>query len=312
MHCTAVSSPSLKHIQIQIKNTNQQHEHHERKTNPLQSNSRTDSVHVTGILYLDIHKYSSSVREIWQIYGTFFALFLRDRKSNSTQPCTINPRLAWMVQECPTLICAFGFFVTGKEEATGSLANRILLGMFILHYVNRTLIYPFLIRGSKRVPIATVLLAFAFCSVNGYVQCRYLTQFRVYDESWLADARFLIGIVMFFFGFAVNNHSDHVLRNLRKPGETGYKIPYGGMFEYVSGANFLGEILEWFGFAIANWSYPAFAFALCMFHSTNSFIVSLTLSTKDNTNNTLTKMKQTYNRYCIQHRTSSYSTPCVV
>ena len=65
MHCTAVSSPSLKHIQIQIKNTNQQHEHHERKTNPLQSNSRTDSVHVTGILYLDIHKYSSSVREIW-------------------------------------------------------------------------------------------------------------------------------------------------------------------------------------------------------------------------------------------------------
>jgi 3-oxo-5-alpha-steroid 4-dehydrogenase 1 len=45
-----------------------------------------------------------------------------------------------------------------------------------------------------------------------------------------------------------------VLRNLRKPGDTGYYIPKGGMFEYVSGANFFGEILEWTGFAIASGS----------------------------------------------------------
>lgn len=30
----------------------------------------------------------------------------------------------------------------------------------------------------------------------------------------------------------------------------------GGMFQYVSGANFFGEILEWTGFAIASWSLP--------------------------------------------------------
>ena len=178
-------------------------------------------------------------------------------------PCTLNPRVAWMLQECPTLICAYVFFSSANQQAKASLANRVLLGMFVFHYVNRTLVYPFLIRGSKRVPIATVILAFAFCTVNGYVQCRYLTQFRVYDESWLGDTRFIIGIVLFFMGFAVNHHSDHILRNLRKPGETGYKIPRGGMFEYVSGANFFGEILEWFGFAIANWSYPASAFAVC-------------------------------------------------
>ncbi|CAK6978735.1 -oxo-5-alpha-steroid 4-dehydrogenase 2a, partial [Scomber scombrus] len=54
---------------------------------------------------------------------------------------------------------------------------------------------------------------------------------------------------------------DHILRNLRKPGEIVYRIPYGGMFEFVSGANFLGEIVEWFGYAVAVWSLPAFAFA---------------------------------------------------
>ena len=30
----------------------------------------------------------------------------------------------------------------------------------------------------------------------------------------------------------------------------------GGMFEFVSGANFFGEILEWTGFAVASWSFP--------------------------------------------------------
>lgn len=36
----------------------------------------------------------------------------------------------------------------------------------------------------------------------------------------------------------------------------------GGMFEYVSGANFFGEILEWCGYALATWSLPTFSFAL--------------------------------------------------
>ena len=37
------------------------------------------------------------------------------------------------------------------------------------------------------------------------------------------------------------------------------------MFEYVSGANFFGEIVEWTGFAIASWSGIAAAFAFFTF-----------------------------------------------
>lgn len=32
---------------------------------------------------------------------------------------------------------------------------------------------------------------------------------------------------MFLSGMIINLHSDSILRNLRKPGESGYKIPYG-------------------------------------------------------------------------------------
>ena len=37
------------------------------------------------------------------------------------------------------------------------------------------------------------------------------------------------------------------------------------MFEYVSGANFFGEILEWFGFALAANNLPAWSFAIFTF-----------------------------------------------
>ena len=39
--------------------------------------------------------------------------------------------------------------------------------------------------------------------------------------------RFIAGVCMFFAGMAINIHSDYTLLNLRKPGETGYKIPRG-------------------------------------------------------------------------------------
>ena len=70
-------------------------------------------------------------------------------------------------------------------------------------------------------------LAFVFCNVNGYIQGRYLTKFGHYDISWLTNPCFVFGAILFVTGMAINIHSDHILRNLRKPGEPGYKVPMG-------------------------------------------------------------------------------------
>ena len=70
--------------------------------------------------------------------------------------------------------------------------------------------------------------------------------------SALLGARSLLGAALFAFGMAANVQADHILANLRKPGETsGYKIPRGGLFEYVSGAHFVAEVFEWTGYGIA-------------------------------------------------------------
>jgi len=84
-------------------------------------------------------------------------------------------------------------------------------------------------------------------------------------REWLWDIRFIAGSVLFFVGWYINYSSDEILRNLRKGNEGGYKIPRGGMFEYVSGANFFGEILEWTGFAIACNSFASLVFAIATF-----------------------------------------------
>ncbi|KAI1243166.1 3-oxo-5-alpha-steroid 4-dehydrogenase 1, partial [Lamprotornis superbus] len=118
----------------------------------------------------------------------------------------------------------------------------------------RALIFPLLIRAGKPTPFFTFVLALLFCVFNGYLQGRSLTAYAAYPPGWLGESRFITG---WLIGMAINIHSDHILRNLRKPGET------GGMFEYVSGANFFGEILEWFGFALACCTIESFAFALC-------------------------------------------------
>ena len=72
-------------------------------------------------------------------------------------------------------------------------------------------------------------------------------------------------MTIFFIGIIINLHSDKIIRDLRKPGETEYKIPYGGMFRWVSCPSYFGEITEWTGWAIMTWSLPGLVFVVWTF-----------------------------------------------
>ncbi|XP_030065438.1 3-oxo-5-alpha-steroid 4-dehydrogenase 1 [Microcaecilia unicolor] len=156
-------------------------------------------------------------------------------------------RLAWFMQELPALVLPLYLLVTRPTLHLAHTANCVLLAAFLCHYLHRTLIFPFLIRGGKPTPFITFTLAFVFCGYNGYLQSSYIISYAEYPPDWTRDPRFIIGISLWLTGSLINIHSDHILRNLRAPGETDYKIPRGGLFEYVSGANFFGEIVEWTG-----------------------------------------------------------------
>jgi 3-oxo-5-alpha-steroid 4-dehydrogenase 1 len=62
-----------------------------------------------------------------------------------------------------------------------------------------------------------------------------------------------------------NIRSDNMLIWLRKNSSNGYRIPYGGLFKYISCPNHFSEIIEWTGYAIMVWNMPALSFAVWTF-----------------------------------------------
>lgn len=70
----------------------------------------------------------------------------------------------------------------------------------------------------------------------------------------------ILGMLLFFLGMGINLHSDYVIRNLRQPGDTRHYLPTRGMFKYVTSANYLGELIEWIGFALLTISPAAGVF----------------------------------------------------
>lgn len=161
--------------------------------------------------------------------------------------------------ESPASLLFLAIYLTGDNRA--QTVPLVLLGMWQLHYAQRAFVYPFLMRGGGRMPVALVAMAIAFNVLNAYVNARWISHFGAYAPGWLTDPRFLIGAAMFLGGLALNQRSDHTLRTLRGPGETGYKIPQGGTYRWVSCPNYLGEIVEWLGWALATWSLAGLAFA---------------------------------------------------
>lgn len=173
----------------------------------------------------------------------------------------IGQRLAWVLMELPASLGWLAVYALGAHALEP--APLVLMALWQVHYLNRTFVFPFRIRSDgKTTPISIVGTAVVFNLLNAYINGRQVSEVGSYPDAWLTDPRFLGGVLLFAVGFAINQHADWVLMNLRKPGESGYKIPHGGLYRYVTCPNYLGEILEWTGWAIATWSLPGLAFAL--------------------------------------------------
>lgn len=179
---------------------------------------------------------------------------------------TISNRLGWFVMEVPTLI-VMGL-LWGFSDRAGDIAPAVMASLFCAHYIQRTLIFPMLIKGKGRMPLTIIAMGMLFNTINTYLigaWLFYIAPPAAYPASWLYSPLFILGTIVFLLGIGVNINSDSIIRNLRKPGMTGHYIPRGGMFRYVTSANYFGEVLEWTGFAILTWSWAGTVFALWTF-----------------------------------------------
>jgi 3-oxo-5-alpha-steroid 4-dehydrogenase 1 len=174
----------------------------------------------------------------------------------------LSPRLGWVIMEATAPLIFFACYVASPRH---NLATAIVfLVLWELHYLHRAFIFPFSMRNrTGRMTLVVIGLGLLFNTVNAYLNGRYVFTFSGgYPADWLTRPTFLIGATLFVGGYVINRHADWTLRGLRRPGESGYRIPYGGLYRWVSCPNYSGEILVWIGWAVATWSLPGLAFAV--------------------------------------------------
>lgn len=177
----------------------------------------------------------------------------------------VPTRTAWIVMEMPSTIGFAIIFFAGADALR--FAPLVLFLMWQAHYFQRSFIYPFIrsVRPGDTTPLLVPILAFATNLGITYLNASILSWSLIqgqYEASWLADPRFILGAAIFVSGYYINRKADAMLAALRKPGETGYKIPRGWLYEKISCPNYLGEFLVWMGWAIATWSLGGLVFVL--------------------------------------------------
>lgn len=172
----------------------------------------------------------------------------------------INPKIGWIIMESPTtFLFAYLFFIGSNN----TIISIIFFTIWNLHYIYRTLIFPFRIRSKKMMPILIIGTGFFFNIVNCYIQARYLFSLSTpYSINWLSDPRFIFGTILFLSGLIFNIRSDNILISLRKNQTNGYYIPDGGLYKWISCPNYFSEIMEWTGWAILTWSISGLVFVV--------------------------------------------------
>lgn len=174
----------------------------------------------------------------------------------------IANQLGWMLMEgfAPFLI-SFWFW-TGDVAKTNT--SYVFYSLYMAHYIYRSYIFPFMTNTKgKKMPLFITGSAIGFNICNTFILGYFLGNVGGnYADTYFTSLPFIAGIIIFFTGVFINVKSDMMLINLRKPGETGYKIPKGFLFDYISCPNLFGEIVEWIGFALMIGALPAWSFPL--------------------------------------------------
>jgi 3-oxo-5-alpha-steroid 4-dehydrogenase 1 len=223
-------------------------------------NTTYDTVLTVGLVYAGLAALGSLF--IQSPYGRF---------ASNRFGLELNPRLGWFLMELPATVSFALFYGLGPRR--GEVVPLVFLAIWLIHYLNRGFIFPWLIRAPRDArasfSLLVVLAGWAATTLHGYLNGAYFSHYGAhYTVDWLTDPRFVAGLLLYYTSLGLNIHSDSILRNLRTKEEvaTGarvYRVPHGGLFRYVSSPSYLTELTAWTGFAICSWS-PGGVFILAL------------------------------------------------
>ena len=165
---------------------------------------------------------------------------------------SVPNKVGWVLMEAPSfVVMGLWAWKAGVEAYT---PQAVFVGLFMLHYFQRSFVFPLLMKGKSRMPLAIMAMGILFNVINAtllaasFFNCALPGKYE--PTAFWTNPLPWVGVVIFFIGRAINLHADHVIRNLRKPGDTRHYLPEKGFYRYVTSANYFGELVEWTGFAL--------------------------------------------------------------
>ncbi len=143
--------------------------------------------------------------------------------------------------ECPAFLMMLFFWLQSPARSSSVLLSFFLL--FELHYFQRSFIFPMLMKGKSRMPIAITAMGVLFNVINTFLigYDLFYLHASTYTEAWFTTPSFIGGCLLFFGGMGINLHADHIIRNLRPAGDTRHYLPQKGIYHYVTSGNYFGD-----------------------------------------------------------------------
>ena len=78
---------------------------------------------------------------------------------------SINNKVAWVMMEAPVFIVML--YMWASNGASTALPAFLAFLLFQLHYFQRSFVFPLMMKGKSRMPIAIMLMGITFNVING-------------------------------------------------------------------------------------------------------------------------------------------------
>ncbi|KAI5456568.1 hypothetical protein BGZ63DRAFT_395807 [Mariannaea sp. PMI_226] len=213
-------------------------------------------------------------------------------KTSVISRLNVPGRIGWLTMESPGFLTLLYLMKTlPAQHGIDDLPwqNKVLAGLFVIHYSYRAVMFPFLQPSMSPLHILVWALALCFQVLNATCLGSWLAAYGpVTEEAWASQSsllQFSVGIIIFYLGLSSNFYHDEELRDIRRREqsrqerirrETGsssasskgvekhYQVPQAGLFRYMLFPHYFCEWVEWAGFWMAaGWgSVPARTFLI--------------------------------------------------
>ncbi|HIG60303.1 MAG TPA: hypothetical protein EYF94_08135 [Porticoccaceae bacterium] len=171
----------------------------------------------------------------------------------------MSAKAGWVFMEAPCVVLIIIYGLMVRDQLT--IVHHVFLTIWLTHYIHRGFIYPFYIgMTNPKMPLSIAITAFFFNVTNVSIQAFGIFYFVQYPAEWLQSTPFLSGMFLFITGMFINIKSDYSIAALRREKGPGYHLPSTFLHKYIASPNYLGEIIEWAGWALLTWSISGAVF----------------------------------------------------